>query len=160
MWLGLGIVSTCCAAALGVSGPAHAAPGVDVSGEYSVSDLGETTCGPVGLSPFLFRCDTTGLVSRYSGDLEGAAVADFTSLVDCATGRETGHGTETFVGSIRGAGVGTLTWIDQFSANVDCSSFFPFDLDIRSVAVKGSAGFEGLQGKLEFTDTTYSGSLH
>jgi hypothetical protein len=31
----------------------------------------------------------------------------------------TGHGTETFTGSISDVGVGTLTWMDQFSADVD-----------------------------------------
>jgi hypothetical protein len=43
--------------------------------------------------------------------LGAGAVADFTSLINCKTGRETGHGTETFTGSILDVGVGTLTWI-------------------------------------------------
>ena len=73
----------------------------------------------VGDSGFKFRCDTTGLVSQYSGDLTGAAVADFTALINCKTGRETGHGTETFTGSLA-----------------------------------------GLQGRLTFTDTTFTGVLH
>ena len=38
--------------------------------------------------------------------------------------------------------------------------FIPFNLDINSVAVKGTAGFAGLQGKLIFTDTTFTGVLH
>lgn len=111
-----------------------------------------------------FRCDTTGLVSQYSGDLTGTAVADFTSLVNCKTGRETGHGTKTFTDSLTGGGSGTLSWIDQFSSDVDCSFapdlFIPFNLAINSVAVRGSEGFAGLQGRLTFTDTTFSGTLH
>ncbi len=149
---------------LGVASQASAGGGISVSGTYSVTDFGATTCAPVGSSSFKFRCDTTGLVSQYSGDLIGDAVADFTSLINCKTGRETGHGTETFTGSITGVGSGTLTWIDQFSADVDCSFapdfFIPFNLDINSVAVKGSDGFAGLQGRLTFTDTSFSGTLH
>jgi hypothetical protein len=135
-----------------------------VSGTYVVSDFGTTTCVSVGASGFKFRCDTTGLVSQYSGDLTGTAVADFTSLINCKTDRETGHGTETFTGSLGGVGSGTLSWIDQFSSDVDCSFapdvFIPFNLDINSVAVKGSGGFAGLEGRFTFTDTTYSGVLH
>lgn len=96
--------------------------------------------------------------------MTGTAVADFTSLVNCKTGRETGHGTKTFTDSLTGGGSGTLSWIDQFSSDVDCSFapdlFIPFNLAINSVAVRGSEGFAGLQGRLTFTDTTFSGTLH
>ena len=136
-----------------------AAGGVSVSGTYSASDFGTTTCVPVGASAFMFRCDTAGFVSQYSGDLIGVAVADFSSLINCQTGREIGHGTETFTGSMGGM-TGALSWTDVFSADVDCTTFFPFNLDIKSVAVKGSGGFAGMQGKLTFTDTSYSGTLH
>src|SRR5262245_876843 len=148
------------AVALVAASQVTAGSGISVSGSYFVSDFGVTTCAPVGASGFKFRCDTTGLVSQYSGDLTGAAVADFTSLVNCKTGRETGHGTETFTGSLTGGSSGTLTWIDQFSSDVDCTFapdlFIPFNLDINSVAVKGSGGFAGMQGRLTFTDTTFS----
>jgi hypothetical protein len=144
---------------LAPTGQASAAGDVTVSGTYSASDFGVTTCVPVGVSGFMFRCDTTGFVSQYSGDLSGVAVADFRALINCKTQREIGYGTETFVGS-RGGTQGTLTWTDVFSADIDCTTFFPFNLDISSVAVKGSGGFAGLQGKLTFTDTTYSGTLH
>jgi hypothetical protein len=142
------------------AGQAAAAAGhVSVSGTYSASDFGLTTCAPVGVSGFMFRCDTTGFVSQYSGDLTGVAVADFSALINCRTQREIGHGTETFTGSMGGT-QGTLTWTDVFSADIDCTTFFPFNLDISSVAVKGSGGFAGLHGKLTFTDTAYSGTLH
>ena len=147
-----------------VASQAAAGSAIPVSGTYVVSDFGTTTCVSVGASGFKFRCDTTGLVSQYSGDLTGTAVADFTALINCKTGRETGHGTETFTGSLVGGRTGTLSWIDQFSSNVDCTFapdlFIPFNLDINSVAVKGTAGFAGLQGKLIFTDTTFTGVLH
>jgi hypothetical protein len=154
----LAVAFSVIAVALVAASLAGAGSAIPVSGEYLVSDLGSTSCVPVG--PFKFRCDTTGLVSQYSGDLTGTAVADFTALINCKTGRETGHGTETFIGSLVGGGSGTLSWIDQFSSDFDCNSFFPFNLDINSVAVKGSGGFAGLQGRLTFTDTTYSGVLH
>jgi len=156
--LSLGVALTL--GTLAVAGQASAGGAIEVSGTYSVSNLGDTTCTPVGASGFMFRCDTSGLVSDYSGDLTGTAVADFTSLINCQTHRETGHGSETFTGSIGGMGSGTLAWTDQFSSDFDCDFFFPFNLDIKSVAVKGSDGLAGLQGKLGFTDTTYSGSLH
>jgi len=108
----------------------------------------------------MLRCDTTGFVSDYSGSLQGTAVADFTELINCKTGRAVGHGTETFTGSVEGVGSGTLTYTDQFSADFDCEFFFPFNLDINSVAVKGSGGLAGLQGKLHFDDTSYMGTLH
>jgi hypothetical protein len=158
------VASALTTVALGVASQASAGPGISVSGTYSVADFGATTCVPVDSSSFMFRCDTSGLVSQYSGDLSGTAVADFTSLINCKTGRETGHGTETFTGSISDVGVGTLTYIDQFSADVDCSFapdfFIPFNLDINSVAVKGPDDFAGLQGTLTFTDTSFSGTLH
>jgi hypothetical protein len=152
------------AVVLAAGGEAVAGSAVPVSGTYFVSDFGTTTCMSVGASGFKFRCDTTGLVSQYSGDLTGAAAADFTALINCKAGRETGHGTETFTGSLTGGGSGTLSWIDQFSSDVDCSFapdlFIPFNLDINSVAVKGSGGFVGLQGRLTFTDTAFTGVLH
>jgi hypothetical protein len=154
-------------AVIAVAAASQAAAGsaIPVSGTYVVSDFGTSTCVSVGASGFKFRCDTTGLVSQYSGDLSGSAVADFTALINCKTGRETGHGTETFIGSlVGGGGSGTLSWIDQFSSDVDCSFapdlFIPFNLDINSVAVKGAEGFGGLQGRLTFTDTTFTGVLH
>jgi len=36
----------------------------------------------------------------------------------------------------------------------------PIHLDINSVAVKGTGAFADVQGRLTFTDTTYSGTLH
>ncbi len=160
----LAVVLAVVAVAIAAASQAAAGSAIPVSGTYVVSDFGTTSCVSAGASGFKFRCDTTGLVSQYSGDLTGAAVADFTSLINCKTGRETGHGTETFTGSLVGVGSGTLSWIDQFSADVDCSFapdlFIPFSLDINSVAVRGSGGFAGLQGRLTFTDTTFTGALH
>ena len=141
---------------------ASAGSKVDVTGTYSVDPFtGTFDCAPVGASGFMWRCDVKGLVSQYSGDLTGIAVADFTSLINCKTGREVGHGTETFTGQLGPGPVGSLSWIDQFSADVDCANnFAPSNLDINSVAVKGSGAFAGLQGKLHFGDFDYSGTLH
>jgi hypothetical protein len=143
-----------------ISGTASAAGALTVSGTYSATDFGSTTCSSVGNSGFMFRCTTTGFTSQYSGDLVGTAVADFTELINCKISRATGIGVETFTGSVGGVVSGMLSYIDQFSADIDCNTFIPFNLDINSVAVKGSGGLAGLQGRLTFTDTTYSGRLH
>jgi len=143
-----------------VAGPVAGAEKTSVVGTYTVTDFGLTSCAPVGASGFMLRCDTTGLVSEYVGDLTGVAVADFTALINCKTGREVGHGAETFTGTLGNSAVGTLSWTDQFSADIDCATFFPSGLDINSVAVKGSGEFAGMQGKLHFTDTDYTGTLH
>lgn len=156
----LGLVVLSAVGVVAVTGYASAAQKTSVSGLYAVANFGTPTCAPVGASGFNLRCDTTGLVSTYTGDLVGVAVADFTSMINCKTGRETGHGTETFTGQVMNGPPGTLTWIDQFSADVDCGTFFPFNLDVNSVAVKGSGGLAGLTGKLHITDTDYSGTLH
>jgi len=157
--LTLAVALGAAALVLTVASGALAGQAVSVSGTYSVPFFGVPTCAPVGSSGLL-RCDTTGLISDYSNDLTGTAVADFTELINCKTGRSTGTGVETFTGSVAGVGSGTLTWIDQFSSDFDCNNFFPFHLDINSVAVKGGGGLAGLQGKLSFTDTTYTGTLH
>jgi hypothetical protein len=157
-WTVLLAVASVVAALIGAS-HANAGDGIAVSGSYTATDFGTTNCAFVGGSGFMFRCDTTGFVSDYTGDLEGTAVADFTQLIDCKTGRAYGHGSETFTGSVEGVGSGTLTYTDQFSSDFDCTVFFPFNLDINSVAVAGSGGLAGLQGTLHFDDTTYSGTL-
>jgi len=152
-------LATTCAIGV-ICGSALASQGITVTGIYAPSDFGSTTCVPVGASGFMVSCTTTGFVSQYSGDLDGTAVADFTELINCKTSQATGTGIETFTGSVAGVGSGALSWIDQFSSSIDCTTFFPFNLDINSVAVKGSGGLAGLQGRLAFTDTTYSGTLH
>ncbi len=108
----------------------------------------------VGDSGFKFRCDTTGLVSQYSGDLTGAAVADFTALINCKTGRETGHGTETFTGSLVTLYLIIINFHHSIRFAPDFSSLQPGH---QLVAVKSPSG---LQGRLTFTDTTFTGVLH
>jgi hypothetical protein len=148
-----------------VSGTASASGAISVSGTYAPFDdeFGSTTCSSDGDSGFMFTCTTTGLTFQYSGSLVGLAVADFTAHINCKTSRVTSKGVETFTGSVEGVGSGTLTYIDQSSWDIDCSTFFPFsvsNIEVNSVAVKGSGGLAGLQGRIVFTDTTYSGTLH
>ena len=159
-WLALLSAAVVIAALTGASHASAAGDGVAVAGSYTPTDFGSTSCALVGGSGFILRCDTTGFVTEYTGDLEGSAVADFTQLIDCKTGRAYGHGSETFTGTLTGVGSGTLTYTDQFSSDFDCTSGFPFNLDIDSVAVAGSGGLSGLQGKIHFDDTSYSGNLH
>jgi len=139
---------------------ATAKPGTHVSGTYTVTDLGTTTCAPVGESPHLYRCDTTGFVSEYSGDLTGTAVADFTQLIDCTNGHTQGKGVETFTGTVNGVGTGTLTWHDHFRATTDCATFAVSDFVLKSNHFRGSGALAGLRGRIDSTLTDYDGTLH
>jgi len=139
---------------------ATAAKGVHVSGTYTVTDLGTTTCGPVGGSPNLLRCDTTGFVSQYAGDMTGTATVNFTQVINCKTGRTQGKGIETFTGTINGVGSGSLTWHDHFHATTDCITFGLSDFVLKAVGFSGTAALAGLQGRIDFTLTDYDGTLH
>jgi opacity protein-like surface antigen len=139
---------------------ATAKPGTHVSGTYSVIDLGTTTCEPMGTSPNLLRCDTTGFVSQYSGDMTGTAVADFTQLIDCKTGATRGKGIETFTGTVAGIGAGTLTWHDHFRATTDCATFAMSDFVLKANHFRGGGALAGLHGRIDFTLTDYDGRLH
>ena len=156
------ILLVCCAAlalTAGAASDASAGPGISVSGTYSVTDFGATTCAPVGSSSFKFRCDTTGLVSQYSGDLVGDAVADFTSLINCKTGRTWGRGVETFTGSLNGSATGTLMWKISFRSDFDCATSLPSGFKGRSHIKASSGALAGIRGRLHFGDVTYDGVL-
>ena len=139
---------------------ATATKGVHVSGTYTVTDLGTTTCGPVGESPNLLRCDTIGFVSEYAGDMTGTATVDFTQVINCKTGRTRGKGVETFTGTINGIGAGTLTWHDHFHARTDCVTFGLSDFVLRAVGFSGTGALAGLHGEIGFTLSDYDGTLH
>jgi uncharacterized protein DUF3224 len=143
-----------------VATAATATKGVHVSGTYTVTDLGTTTCVPIGSSAVRLRCQTTGFVSQYTGDLTGSTVTEFTEMIDCRTGRTDGKGVETFTGSIDGVGVGTLTWHDRFRATTDCTTFAPTDFALKAVDFSGTGDLAGLDGKIDFTLTDYDGVLH
>ena len=139
---------------------ATAKKGAHVSGDYTVTNLGTTTCEPVGSSLFVIRCDTSGFVSEYTGDMTGSAVVAFTQLINCRTGRMHGEGVETFTGSINGVGVGTLTWHDHFHAIMDCATFELSEFALKAVRLSGTGDLAGLHGKIDFTLATYDGTLH
>jgi Protein of unknown function (DUF3224) len=139
---------------------AAATKDVHVSGTYTVTDLGTTTCAPLGSSAFMLRCDTTGFVSQYAGDMTGTAIVDFTQLIDCRSGHTRGEGVETFTGTINGVGVGTLTWHDHFRATTDCLTFALSDFVLKGVGLSGTGDLAGLDGRLDFTLATYDGTLH
>ena len=132
---------------------------VHVSGTYEVYDFGTGGCEPVGTSPELLRCTTTGLRSRYSGDLQGNATANFIQIINCRTGRTVGHGDETFAGSVDGGGEGTLTWRVFFAAAFDCTTFFPSNFRAFALIQSSSGALAGLGGVLFFGDVTYDGVL-
>jgi hypothetical protein len=147
------------AVALFAAQAAAAAPDrVAVSGTYAVTDFGSFSCAPEG-SPFLLRCATTGFVSQYGGSLTGSSVTDFVQIIDCKAGRTHGHGTEMFTGSIAGAGSGTLTWGIHFDSEFDCTTFAVGGFSGRGVVISGSGGLAGLNGSIQFGDTTYDGGL-
>jgi hypothetical protein len=145
---------------LALDSAATADNSLHVSGTYAVTDFGTSTCAPVGQSLFLIRCDTTGFVSQYTGDLTGATVTEFTQLINCKTGKTHGKGVETFTGSVAGMGAGTLTWRDHFHATIDCLTFAVSDFVGRGKHLSGTGELAELDGKLEFDDTTYDGVLH
>lgn len=139
---------------------ATATKGVHVSGTYTVTDPGTTTCAPAGTSPSLLRCDTTGFVSQYTGDLSGSTVTELTELINCKTGHGRGKGVETFTGAVNGVGGGTLTWHDHFHATIDCSTFALSEFALKAVDFSGAGDLAGLDGKIGFTLSTYDGTLH
>jgi hypothetical protein len=139
---------------------AGAGSGTSVAGTYGVADFGSTSCQPVGANGFIFNCTITNFVSDYTGSLVGTSVTNFAQQINCKTGRTHGNGSETFTGSVAGLGSGTLTWRDVFDADFDCATFSETNLLILGASVTGGGGLAGVQGKLEFTDTSYTGVLH
>ena len=137
---------------------ATAKKGTHVSGEYTVTNYGVTNCAPVGSS--LLRCETSGFVSEYTGDMTGSAVVDFTQVTNCKTGRTHGKGLETFTGAVNGVGTGTLTWHDHFHAVMDCETFELSDFALKATGLSGTGDLAGLHGEIDFTLASYDGTLH
>jgi hypothetical protein len=148
------------AVALVLSAPVSAGSSTLVSGTYGVTDFGTLSCVPLGAAGFVVRCTTSGFVSTYSGALTGTTTTNFTQVINCLTGRTQGSGVETFTGSIAGVGSGSLTWMDEFTAGFDCTTFAVSDFKGLGVALSGTGSLAGLHGMLSFTDTTYEGALH
>jgi hypothetical protein len=144
---------------LALASAATANKGTHVSGTYTATNFGTTTCAPVGTSTYKLRCDTTGFVSQYAGDMTGTATVDFTQLIDCRTGATRGKGVETFTGTISGVGVGTLTWQDHFHWRTDCDTFAVSDFVLKAVDFSGTGDLAGLAGKINFTLDSYEGTL-
>ena len=146
--------------ALAMAQSAASAPeSISVSGTYGVTSFGSFSCAENG-SPFILRCTTTGFIADYSGSLTGSTTSDFEQIIDCKTGRTHGHGTETFSGSIGGVGSGTLTWGIHFDSGFDCETFTVSNFSGRGVVTSGTADLAGLNGNIQFGDTTYDGTLH
>jgi hypothetical protein len=152
------IIGAALVAAQSVTAASQRRP-VHVSGTYSVTDFGTTDCAPVGASPNLLRCSTTGLESVYEGSLTGTSLADFTQIIDCARGSTVGSGRESFTGSVAHVGSGTLTWRIFFRSKFDCTTFSVSDFTGIGVDVRGGDGLAGLNGVLRFGDVTYEGFL-
>ena len=142
----LGLMACAAASTSAAAGTRHHA---HVEGTYSVSDFGAIDC--VGVSEFVIRCSTTGLISAYSGDLVGSSTADFEQTIDCGAGRTVGRGSEVFVGAVRGRPE-TLKWRITFASDFNCSPFYPFNF--RGLGIVSQWG-----GLLKFDDTTYDGWL-
>jgi hypothetical protein len=149
--LTLAFVLLACAVASGGAAAGGTQPTGSVSGEYAWNkeDPG-TTCIPV--DELVLRCTTPNFVSDYTGDLFGTARAEFVQTIDCAKGSTTGHGTETFAGSIKGGAAVKLRWRIFFVSDFDCEHFYPYNF--RGLGVVSQWG-----GILKFDDTTYTGWL-
>ena len=143
-----------------LSSAAAAKEAVHVSGTYTVTDFGTTTCVPVGSSAYRIRCATTGFATQYGGDLTGTAIVDFTTLIDCRTGRSHGKGVETFTGTVNGLGAGTLIWHDHFRSTIDCGTFEVSDLVGKEIDFSGTGQLAAVRGKIDYDETTYDGTLH
>jgi len=129
-----------------------------VSGTYTAVDFGTTECA--ALDDVQVHCTTSGFKSNYEGDLVGESVAGFDTVINCATDRTYGHGVETFSGSVRGGGPGTLTWRLVLTADFDCETFLPSNLLILGVVTRSTGGLASIRGgRLLFDDTSYHGIL-
>ena len=142
--------------ALAAAGSTSAA--TNVSGTYTVIDLGAFDCVPVGARQT--RCDVTGFISVYEGSLTGISTVSFVQFIDCARSRTHGQGTETFDGSIAGVGDGTLTWKISFQADFDCNTFTVSGFDGKGAITEATGGLAGVHGLIDFTEVDYSGTLH
>jgi hypothetical protein len=141
-----------------------AAAATQVSGTYFThQDSGVLDCtfkGPP-TAPFVVVCHTTGFLSDYSGSLTGVSVADFKTIINCNTGRAVGQGTETFTGSLGvGGPSGTLTWAIRFTSAFDCATFGVSGFSGSAGILSGTGALAGVNGSIQFGDTTYIGNLH
>jgi hypothetical protein len=130
-----------------------------VTGTYTVTDFGTTTCAPKGKSADILVCTTTAFKSHYDGNLAGESTTDFTQIVNCKTSRTRGQGVETFGGSLNGGAPGTLTWKITFHSGLDCATLFPSDFHGVGRITAGSGALDRTHGVLRFGDVTYDGVL-
>ena len=142
----------------GASG-ASGATVIHVSGTDLGPDAGTTACQPVNDSGTLLTCTTPDFATRYTGDLTGTISSNFTWTINCTSNRITGHGIETFTGSVAGVGSGTLTWATKFHASFDCGTGTLSNLAGTGTIMAGTAALAGLAGTLRFAGQAYSGIL-
>jgi hypothetical protein len=133
--------------------------GIRVSGTYAAYDYGTPQCAPKGASPDILACRTTGFRSSYAGSLVGDVSTEFSSIIDCKSGRTWGHGVETFTGSLNGSASGTLTWRIRFRAAFDCTTSAPSAFQGFSRITASSGALSGIRGRLHFGDVNYDGVL-
>jgi hypothetical protein len=147
------------AAAIAAHGAAGATASTPVSGTYTVTDGGTTTCATNG-APFILRCATTGFTIQYSGSFTGTSVIDFSGIINCKTSSGVAVGTETFAGSVADVGSGSLTWRKTASSGFDCATGELFDFSGHGAITAGTGDLAGLNGNLLFGPDVYSGELH
>lgn len=133
--------------------------GARVSGTYVAYDYGTPQCAPKGASPDILACTTTGFRSTYAGSLVGDVATEFSSVINCQTGRTWGHGVETFTGSLNGSATGTLTWRIRFRAAFDCTTSALSAFQGFSRIKASSGALAGIRGRLHFGDVNYEGVL-
>lgn len=130
-----------------------------VSGFYEVTDPGTTVCTPLGGEDMRLRCATDGRGATFSGSLTGTSSSGYVAVVDCRAGRLSGHGSETFSGSVAGVGSGSLTLRTRVTAAYDCQTEELSAVVARGVVVVATGDLRSLRAALDIDGATYSGDL-
>jgi hypothetical protein len=147
------------AASIAAQGATGAANSVQVSGTFTITDPGTTTCAANG-APFVLRCTTTGFTVQYSGSLIGTSVITFRQIINCKTSTILAAGTETFTGSIADVGSGSLTLEKTGNAGFDCLTGEISNFSAHGAITSGNGDLAGSNGNILFGPDTYSGQLH
>jgi hypothetical protein len=156
---GLVAIAALAAAAIAARGAAGASTSTPVSGTFTVTDPGTTTCATNG-ALFILRCETTGFTIQYSGSLSGTSIVNFIEIINCKTNTTFAVGTETFTGSVVGVGSGSLTWKKEGSAGFDCTTGEISNFSGHGIIIAGTGDLGGLNGNVLFGPDIYSGELH
>jgi hypothetical protein len=129
-------------------GPASASPAVhirSVRGTFLDPGANITNLQPSG---DLYTFDVSG-GTQDQGDMSGSTRYEGSGTVDLANDRVVMDLRETFTGSVKGYGTGTLLFLDHAVTNLDSTSG-----SIGTVVVSGTGGLTHVRGLLGWSWTT------